>query len=178
MVFHIEPKELRARMGDNIMIHLGAAPDNYLPDWIKPDATFYIPDNYPDALDIPDITLWGEHMVLNEKAHTALYEKLGEYGEFLPVNCEGNNYYILNILNIIDRIGGVDEAQSARKTENDIFLGVEKLVFNEDIVNGALVFRTAFDDHQRVFCTDAFKQLVDDSGLCGIVFKTDLEGFI
>lgn len=176
MVLHIEPKELRSKMGDDIVIHMGAAPQKYLGHWVKPDATFYIPEDFPEAIGIPDITLWSEYLVLNEKAHAALSARLSGYGEFLPLNCEGNKYYIFNVLKIIDDTGGVDEVRSIRKIENDIFLGIDKLMFNEDIVAGTLVFRTAFDDHQRIFCTEPFKQLVEDAGLNGIKFKTDLEG--
>ena len=176
MIFHIEPKELRSKMGDDMMIHMGAEPDKYLDHWVKPDATFYISNNFPKALKIPDITLWGEFLVLNEKAYSALSARLSEYGEYLPVNCEGNNYYIFNILKIMDNSVAVDEEQSVRKVENDIFLGVDKLVFKEDVMGDTLVFRTAFDDHQRVFCTTQFKQLIENIKLDGITFKTDLEG--
>jgi len=176
MAFHIEPKELRARMGDDIKIHMGAEPDRYLPNWVKPDAAFYISDDYPSAIKIPDITIWGEFLALNDKAYQALATKLSDYGEFLPVNCEGNDYYIFNILKIIDDMGGVDESQSIKKEESGIFLGLEKLVFNESVAADLLIFRTAFDDHQRIFCSDHFLQLAEKSGLNGVTYKSDLEG--
>lgn len=176
MAFHIEPKELRARMGDDIMIHMGAEPARYLKYWAKPDATFYIPDDFPRAIKIPDITLWGEFLIFNQKAYDALHEELEGYGEFLSANCEGNNYYIVNILKMADDAGGVDEEQSIRKEESGIYLGVDRIVFKEDIVDRLLAFRTKLDDYQRVFCTDTLRQLVLKQGLSGLLFREDLEG--
>lgn len=176
MAFHIEPKELRARMGDDIMIHMGAEPARYLDRWVRPDAGFYIPDDFPKAIKIPDLTLLSEFLVLNQKAHDALAKQLDGYGEFLPVNCEGNHYYIFNILKMADAMGGVDEKQSIRKEQSGIYLGIEKLVFNEDVVADLLAFRTKLDDYQRVFCSEKFKQLVIDENLLGVKFQDNLEG--
>lgn len=175
MAIHIEPKELRAKMGDDIMIHMGAEPTHYLDHWVKPDATFYIPDDFPNAIKIPDLTLWGEFLVFNQKAFDALSVQLGDYGEFMPVNCEGNNYYIFNILKFVDDIAGIDKSQSVRKEQSGIYLGVDKLVFKEDVIGKLLVFRTEFDDYQRVFCTDNFKANTLTEGLNGINFGTELE---
>ncbi|GMR16781.1 MAG: hypothetical protein BMS9Abin31_1161 [Gammaproteobacteria bacterium] len=178
MVFHIEPKELRSKMGDDIKIHMGAAPDKYINNWVKPNSTFYKPDNFPDAFDIPDLALWGEYLVLNEKAYEVLHLKLDSYGEFLPVNCEGLTYYLFNVLKDAEDYNGLDEAES----EYNMFEGsqthLKKLVFKEDALASILLFRSKYEGHNRIFCNNEFKHLVEASKFNGLIFKTDLEGLV
>ena len=38
-----------------------------------------------------------------------------------------------------------------------------------------LIFKTDFDKNVRVFCAEAFKTLICDTGLSGLTFSTDLK---
>jgi hypothetical protein len=177
MTFFIEPKELRAKMGDDIKIYMGAAPDRYLDYWVKPDVTFYREDEYPQAFAIPDLTLWGEFLVLNGKAYDTLSSKLGSYGEFLPVNCEGITYYLLNVLTFAEDHNALNKAESEYYEMDGLRTGLKKITFKEEQLEGVLLFRAEYEGYGRIFCSSEFKQLVEALKLKGLKFRTELEGY-
>ena len=114
--------------------------------------------------------------MLSHKAHEVLADKLKSYGEFLPVKCGGETFYVFNVLNIVD-----DDAVGAGRSEQDldqgVFMGVNKLAFNEAKLGDALIFKTRFDHLGGVYCQDEFKALVEKAGLEGLLFMRDLAAF-
>ncbi len=177
MSFHIDNDEIDYKMGEDMMIHFDPTPHRYTGIWKKPNATFYKPDNFSNANKIPDITTWAFYLILNEKAYRKLSKTLEPHGEFLPVNCEGYSYYLLNTLVIADTIDAVDHKKSEREIKDGVYMGLKKLSFKENNLKDNILFKTEYD-YAPVFCTDEFKKIIDKEKLEGLVFRTDLEGAI
>ena len=177
LYFDCTPYELRAKMGRDFRYFINRTPKAQT-NWIKPNAVFRQDNQSPKATNLPDISSWvGSHPVFNQKAYYALAKPLKNYGEFLPVNVEGNTYYIFNILNVLDE-SFIDLDKSEQEFETidgeTMRTGLHKLQFKENLLNDTLVFKTAYDDYINVFCNDKFKQLVEEADLKGIIFKLDL----
>lgn len=142
----------------------------------------------------PDICNWsiGDGLTqygfaLSEKAYQLLGSRLEPLGELLPVvvtdaypamleNTQDiaaeeagytpvpdTTYYCFNLLNTTDAIDPFNSRKV--KAEGSSYERVEKLAFLEREVKDRLVFRTAYDNYEGVFCTDEFKDLTEDSGL-------------
>jgi len=176
--FDCTPEELQSKMGENFLYMLNLSGPEAQPDWIKPNGLFRLDEQNTTASQLPDISYWAtSHPVFNQKAYNALATPLESYGEFLPVNVQGNTYYIFNILNVLDE-SFIDLDKSEQEFETidgeTMRTGLHKLQFKENLLNDTLVFKTAYDDYINVFCNDKFKQLVEEADLKGITFKLDL----
>ncbi len=177
MLFNLTPTELRAKMGRGFRYNINRLPTSQ-PDWVMPDAIFRKSPNFKKADKLPDISFWTtSHMVLNQKAYDVLASQLKEYGEFLPVSIEGITYYIFNVLYLVDE-SFIDLDKSEREYEGEgdcrAQVGLHKLKFKEELLSNTLLFKTEFDTYLNIFCGDEFKDLVENAGLQGIVFKPDL----
>jgi len=173
ILFNLTPAELRAKMGRDFTYNINRLPAPQ-PHWIKPDATFRQSSNFKGADKLPDISFWTtSHMVLNQKAYDALFNSLLPFGEFLPVNVEGFDYYIFNVLKLVDE-SAVNLDMSEREFEGKLKMqvGLHKLAFNEPV--DALIFKTEYDTYLNIFCGDEFKNRVELTGLTGLLFKKDL----
>lgn len=53
-------------------------------------------------------------------------------------------------------------------------MGVESLAFDESKLSDDLLFITDFDRRTAVCCTDRFKNLIEESGFLGPLFREDL----
>lgn len=173
MTLSIKLDELYAKMGEDFLYHIDRTPQKQ-DNWVKPDATFRKPKDFPKADNIPDLTDWvNSHLVLNQSAYDALASHMEGYGEFLPVSCEGKSYYIFNVLKLVDE-SAIDLVNSEREIEGGIQVGLNKLKFKESLLKDTLLFKTEFDTYLNIFCDEKFKKLVDDADLQGIIFKPDL----
>jgi len=177
MVFNLTPTELRSKMGRSFRYFINRTPQPQ-PNWVVPDATFRKISEFPKAGNLPDICDWvGVHPVLNQKAYDVLVNRLESYGEFLPVSIEGIPYYIFNILHLVEE-SFIDTDKSEREFEgegeNRMQVGLHKLKFKEDLLTDTLLFKTEYDTYLNVFCGDDLKNIIEDTGLTGVLFKPDL----
>jgi hypothetical protein len=121
--------------------------------------------------EIPDIYVWRSGaIVLSPKAYSALNEDLSSYGELLPLECEGQTYYLFNCLTL----GQADEINSEQEVEGGAFMGVKKIAFNTVDVTGKLIFKTTFDRCSTLYCGAEFKNILTSKSLTGVIFKEDL----
>lgn len=96
-----------------------------------------------------------------------------EAGEVLPIFCEGIPYYVLNILAIAND-DAIDLENSKQNLVEGHYMGIDALAFVEDKVKDYLIFRTEFDVCVGLYCTDRFKDEVENGGYKGIRFTRDL----
>lgn len=119
----------------------------------------------------PDITIWnGANFVLSQQAWQSTAEQLKPFGEFLPITVENEPYYIFNCRELVN----VDQENSEANIIDGVWLGVNKLVFNESTVSESLIFKTTFDRCAALYCTDTFKTFIETLHLEGLNFHTDL----
>lgn len=118
------------------------------------------------ASDIPDITFWSKYLAFSAPAYAKLVDRLEPVGEFLPVNTSAGIWYIFNILQYADHL--VDETNSQQDISNNVCMGLKALTFTSP--TNEQVFKINFDQGNGVYCTEAFKNLIKDLQLTGLVF--------
>lgn len=171
MTFDISSSELRSKLGSDYRPLLDKKV--WSDFWLELDARFHDDSDSKNTLTIPDITCWfTDRLMLNENTKSNLEKKLNQYGEFLPVKCEGIQYYIFNVTNIIDNI--IDEKNSKKTIEESGYIEVEQLSFIEEKACKNLLFKTNWNGLKNIYCTDEFKSLIESSGYSGLIFSKDL----
>ncbi|MES2676626.1 MAG: DUF1629 domain-containing protein [Pseudomonadota bacterium] len=143
-----------------------------LAPWWKNIESHFTQSKDSSPLAIPDVSLWlsGAALVLSGKAYEVLHEVLNGFGEFLPVNCLGEIYYIFNCLTL----GEIDKEQSHHIVEDGFVVGVKSLKFDNSDVKDKVLFKTTFNRCKDVYCNNTFKNIVESYCLTGIAFKADL----
>ena len=172
-IFNLDLEELFSELGEDFDFNFPSMGVYVKDSWktLKKGEFIQTPE-YPDAIETPDISEWQSgDLVLSDKAFSLLHKYLSDYGEFLPVQCNNDNYYIFNILNIMNV---VDMNDSEQDIDQGIYMGINKLSFKEDLLADTLIFKTKFDNLTGVYCTDTFRDLIDELGLTGLLFTDDL----
>lgn len=139
--------------------------------WMNVSSTF-IQDETREPLPIPDISLWlpGAALVLSTKAMNALGSMIGNFGEILPVNCDGEPFFIFNCLNMVE----ADPNQSEHLVESGLVVGVKRIGFSSTDIAKSAVFKSRFDNCTALYCNDVLKLAAEQSGLLGIKFTPSL----
>jgi hypothetical protein len=167
--FVIDSKEARRKLGDETKFHFDPRPIEYAQDW-KPIEIGFTSVSNRTVEAVPDIMVRNGRVFLSLKAHDILHDLLESQGEFLPVMYGNQRGYIFNILSVAEDVGGLDEKRSTKNEYGDL----QSLAFHEKKVSGIDIFRTEFDSYMGVYASDAFKDLVESSGLKGVAFSVDL----
>lgn len=173
MLFEIWPDEIEAKLGDMFILQ-----EPVWKDFWKPlNAKFSDESDKGKVVKLPDITCWfTDRLALNQKAYDLLATQLEPYGELLPVTCEGVPYWVLHVTKKTG-MDVVDLSKSEREViEECDYIGMQSLVFNEEKLKDLLLFQTEFSGYKNLYCTEKFKALIEESGLQGLLFSTDLAG--
>lgn len=119
---------------------------------------------------IPDISYWLEaSLVLSPRAYRLLGDSLKQCGELLPVEAEGETYYIFNCLTV----GEDDKDNCSFKQVEGIDFELERLTFKDSNLD-YFIFKSEMDSYRNLFCSERFKQAVEKFGLTGISFDESL----
>lgn len=167
--FLISADEIEAKLGEGCRFHLEKKPKSYLETWKPLEVEFF--NNYDSQpKPQPDISIWNGRLYLSAKAFDVLAEVLDGCGELLPVVSGGERAYLVNVLNSADDVDAVDSKLTVRNEWNELV----SLGFDEDKVSGFPLFRTKQDSYRGVYCSERFKEMIELSGLSGVVFAVDL----
>lgn len=169
MTYVIDSKEARRALGQDTTFHFDQRPVAWADQWRPMEISFAKAAGVKKAL-MPDLMIRNGRLFLNENAHKALHALLTPCGEWLPVTFGDEQGYLFNILALADSVAGVDSRLSSKNSFGEL----QSLAFVADKVKPFAVFRTAFDDYMGAYCNDSFKQTVEQAGLTGITFSTDL----
>jgi len=138
--------------------------------WPTPDTEFVAIDDNAGA-PIPDICKWIDaSLVLSAKAHRLLGDTLKPFGEFLPVTIRGEAFYIFNCLTIAK----INESLCEKIIYKGQEAGIKSLVFDEKDIADKLIFKTTYDSCMDLYCTDRFRNIVQDYELKGVTFSEKL----
>lgn len=154
------------------VMNMSASKESFLSEWGTVQSTFApVPDS-PEAVKIPDISIWkGTILVFSGRAHAYFKLMLEPFGEFLPIDVEGYDFYLFHIMTE----GEVDLSSSSR--ENDKFgepRTVTALKFDEDDMEDKLLFKSEYEFYLSPFCNQKFKNLYEEYDLEGLIFEEDL----
>lgn len=117
-----------------------------------------------------DINVLGNFLLLTQSAYNFLGDKIHPYGEFVKINADGESLMLFN-----PKIFAKEDPTLCEMNYIDGFEdGVKSLVFlNEDIQN-KLLFKSKLQGGDCIYCNEAFKRLIINSGLEGLSFDSDL----
>ena len=124
----------------------------------------YLKKNY-------DVSIMDGFIGLRMKAYDALKDIIEPLGEFIETKADGEPIVIFNLLTF-----GQEDLD---KCEIEYFEGspvdCSKVQFVMDDVKNKPVFKSKLHGGSRLFCTDVFKQAVEDNGLTGLYIDEDLD---
>lgn len=145
-------------------------------DFWKPIRVEFVDDS--DGRNIvtpPDITVWAtsNNLICNEKAYSTLKGELSSYGEWLPLTCENIEYWLLHTTKKTG-IDLIDTKESQRTIDVTGYTEAQKITLKPRADKNALIFQTEYTNYQNVFCSGAFKSIVEDAGLNGLRFSEDM----
>lgn len=172
---YLSPDEVEARIGDYFLLDEPEWKDF----WQPMEITFQDDSDKRNVITPPDITLWftSNNLILNQKAYAALKDELAEYGELLPVSCEGVPYWLCHVT-METGTDAVDLSQSDRFVDEGEYVNLKKLAFKEQAVKDLLMFQSEYTGFVNLYCTDRFKTLLQQHDLRGLLFLTDLISII
>lgn len=117
-----------------------------------------------------DISLLGQFLIMKMPVYELLKERLAYFGEVLPVQAEGNNMMLFNLLTF----GQEQKEMCITKYEDGFEAGLELLTFEQGDVQNKLLFKSKLEGAQKVYCTDEFRNIIQNNKLKGLVFDEDL----
>jgi hypothetical protein len=106
--------------------------------------------------------------VLSTRAKQVVAPMLGDKAQWLPLTFDEQEYWLLNLLNIVDAL---DEAQSilCRLPDGKV-IGIDGYALRPDLIVQEWMFKVStapFD----VLVTERFRSLVEDNSLTGLHFQ-------
>lgn len=119
----------------------------------------------------PDIYIWNDTcLALSPRAKNSLTKMLSIFGEFLPFDHHGTEYFIFSCHSIADATSDSEEI-----IETGVPVGIKRLNFQSESVGTNPLFKTEFDDLSNLYCNQNFKQTVEKNALSGLIFYDKLE---
>lgn len=108
--------------------------------------------------------------VFDRKAAETLNDFLVGNAEVLPVDCEDGDFYMVNVIKVLDCI---DYGKSEYKTFSDgiRIMRFKKYSFIENAVRGEHLFKIKDEPVSYPFVSDEFRKKVIDNGLTGFEFE-------
>lgn len=166
----ISSEEIISKLGKQNPFHIDPTPRPYTHIWKPLEISFYDSTTGKNKAKQPDITLDHGRLFLNNAGCDALSKLIETDGELLPVFFEGQSGAIFNTLKCAEDLNALDTKRSTKNDWGDL----QSLVFVEENLNAAVLFRCRFDGFTGLFCNDAFKLAVEQANLKGITFSVDL----
>ncbi|MCO1336665.1 hypothetical protein MO867_20270 [Microbulbifer sp. OS29] len=164
MTPHFNIDEVEDKRGDDDFI-IDIRPKRYADEWEPLEIEFCLEDGLPN---IPTLSKWQNYLVLHESAYKALEGVLGPYGEFLPCTHQNAKFYLFNPLIIAEDLDAV--VPDSVTLNGNLLTGIE---FDKDKLKDVPVFRSK-ESYITIYCTDAFKDVVEAEKLDGLLFSTNL----
>lgn len=106
--------------------------------------------------------------ICNQRALDTLYPLIVGHVEVLPLICDTENLYVINIIQVLDCLN--HELSQFKRFSSGRIMRVEKYVFKEGCIGTVPLFKIPEQIDNRIYASDMFKQAVEQHGLQGIVF--------
>lgn len=146
-------------------------PQSLLSTWDALEVEFlfevddFIPRPTREDSDFPGLMLI---LAGNKKAINVLKPLIKEQVEFLPLKTDEGEYWLVNILNVLDCF---DEDKIVYRTTDIGLKRIEKFAFRGDCMENQHIFKFAINNYSKVYVSDEFKQLVQKHELKGLKFE-------
>jgi hypothetical protein len=121
-----------------------------------------------NTVDLPDLSIWRDLIIMNQRAHEALSDLLSPFGEFLPVELLGKTGYLYHCTNIHHFL----ETEVTYQMHGDIYAGVTHLQFSDNF--DAQVVTGIHKVYANTYCSEAVAKAISDNKLTGLLLIKDL----
>jgi hypothetical protein len=109
----------------------------------------------------------GDMLVFGDHAREVIGPTLEQYGELLPLSCEGRRFWTLNVTSFVDAL---DEGASlvVRASETGRLLMVRRHAFKAAPLRGAELFKLPQTPRGLIYATESFAERLRESKLVGL----------
>ncbi|MBU2112318.1 MAG: hypothetical protein KKE94_00945 [Gammaproteobacteria bacterium] len=127
---------------------------------------------FSDQSNLPEILerrLW----IFDDVAKACLEEFIRPYAEFLPLQCEKQELYLLNVFHVVDAVdlNGCLIACPEQIDWSDPDPAIIEYAFIESVVENTPLFRVPYSNITKVFFTNRFIEEVEKHGLTGFGYR-------
>ncbi|MFD1878473.1 imm11 family protein [Vibrio chagasii] len=112
-------------------------------------------------------------MIFNKKGKEALSSFIKPYGQFLPLDCEGKELYILNIFNVVDCLD-LDKSEIMFREELDLSDPqpvIDDYEFDVKKLGENALFRLPYKNEARIYFTESFINEIEKHQLTGFNYR-------
>jgi hypothetical protein len=109
----------------------------------------------------------GDMLVLNDHAKESVGRYLEQYGELLPLVCDGRPFWTLNVTSFIDAL---DEGKSKllRASDTGVILMIKHLTLRAAPPVGAGLFKLPQVPRGLIYATETFKDMLEKHKVAGL----------
>ena len=125
-------------------------------------------DNIQKKLQTPDIFNLLTKTVINKRAFEELRNILENKVELLPVIYQHEEYYLMNVLNVLDCLD-MDKSKVIMLSENKIMF-IDKYYFKYDIIKNEDIF-LVMQHRIEILISDRLKNKIESRNLKGLQFE-------
>jgi len=106
-------------------------------------------------------------LVFNDRTKAILGASLAQYGELLPLTCNGYLFWTLNVTTFVDALD--DRAsQTVRASDTGDILMIRRHVFKPTMLEGADLFKLPQTPRGLIYATDSFAETLKRHDLLGL----------
>lgn len=109
----------------------------------------------------------GDMLIFGDYARQIIGPNLEQYGEVLPLTCDGHRFWTLNVTSFVDAL---DEgaSQVTHASDTGRVLTVRRHVFKAVALEGAGLFKLPQTPRGLIYVTDSFAERLRESKLVGL----------
>lgn len=131
----------------------------------QPLKVFLFREQGQRPVDFPGISA---ELVASVKAVNAISGLIKDHAELLPLETSHDRYFIINVTDVVPCL---DHAQSNFEYyKSGTIKRIRKLVFELGCIGNRPIFKIPERLRGTVFVTDAFKRVVEENALTGLIF--------
>jgi len=175
-IYQINPTEDAARielLSDMEFVQSAIESPKQFPDSIKLRAT-QIPFEGGAKQKVRDVTFidYTRTMpVFSESLYTQLVDTINLDVQWRPVDVDGDTYYLLNIVALINAIDADKSVIENVDMGDRVVVKADELVMNEDAIGERWLFRDQLNKSRSIYCSKDFVEWFEQCGFNGVYFK-------
>jgi hypothetical protein len=158
---------------DQDIIRIRTIADRLAPTWkpivLQRDREFLQVGDFPTLIDYFALPLF------STRAWSSLEDLVNGWCEGLPVSTdEGDELVLVHMLGMIPCL---DESKSVftRNRTTQRINSIQEYVLNEECIGSRHLFQATLEQGADVFVSDAFRAIVEESSLQGLLFKSSCD---
>jgi hypothetical protein len=176
----VEIRETVLWLRENVRPAALGQPRSLLSVWQPPSARFIrddevlkeVPDDPtppPPYLRDGDFSEYHGVLALSARAREALLPMIGDAAELLPLQCEEGDFYLLNVLQVLDCLDR--ERSDITYWDDGSIRSVRRFAFQASCLDDKHIFKLPLHNYSRIYVSQLFKDSVEQQALKGLRFE-------